>query len=619
MTGEQVSAEVREIQDLLGHTEPYRFLPPPLLGRAATSCTVHERRAGEILLAIGDQSDAVFVVVQGSAELRNADGALIERLGEGDTAGVMAAVSGSSIRNQCVLLEDSLLYRIDGAVLAELRHGCEEFDRYIVHLFEGRLSSSTRDQYSPGPLLLSCRRLVQRPPVAIAPDATVAEAARLMTADGVSSLVVLDGRRLSGILTDRDLRTRVLAAGRPITTPVGEVMSHDIISVDADRPGYDAQLALTQHNVHHLPVVEADGALVGLLTATDLHRARSNDPVLIAGEVAKAHTKGDIVAASAKLPALVESLMAADALAEVVGRMVTTITDAVSQRLCVLAERELGPPPLAYAFVCFGSQARHEQTAFTDQDNGLILEIDAEGEAADYFESFARFVCDGLAEAGYGLCPTDTMATNPKWRVGVATWERYVTAWVAEPDPREVLDATVFFDARHLHGEKSLTDRYAETARSQAGRSASFLGQLAANAAEFRPPLGFFRRFVVEKDGAQKDRFDLKRSGVTPVVELARVYALEAGVSAANTFDRLRATDETMSLAPVDASELAIALEHIAYVRLQHQRRQLEASERPDNHLDPTALSVFERHQLKMAFVAIDRHQAALRRHFRAG
>jgi CBS domain-containing protein len=620
VSSESLSAEIREVRDFLASVEPYQLLPPELLARAAATCTVHYRRAGEVLLTIGDEFDAVYVVVMGSVELRDDEGILVERLGEGGTAGVVAAISGMPIRHQCTLLEDSLLYRIDGRVLAELRHGSETFDHYFVRLFEGRLSARSGRRVASSPLLVTCRQLVRRPPVTIAPTATVQEAAQLMTAEGVSSLVVTDrGQGLSGIVTDRDLRSRILAEGRQPTTLVGDVMSSELVSIDADRPASDAQLALSKHNVHHLPVMDASGQLLGLITTTDLNRARSDDPVLMVGEIAKAATPAGIAAITARLPRLIEGLMVADALAEVVGRVVTTVTDAATQQLCRLAEEELGPPPMAYAFVCFGSQARHEQTAFTDQDNALILAADASGDAATYFEALARFVCDGLAEAGYRLCPGDIMATNPRWRVGVASWERYVSAWVTEPDPEAVLNASVFFDTRHLHGDQALTERYLAMARSQAEGSQLFLGQMAANAAEFRPPLGFFRRFVVEKGGDQKDRFDLKRSGVTPVVELARVYALEAGVTQANTYDRLRSTGETMSLAPSDAADLAVALEHIAYVRLQHQRRQLEVGERPDNHLDPTHLSPFEQDQLKMAFVTIDRHQDAMRRHFRTG
>jgi CBS domain-containing protein len=411
----------------------------------------------------------------------------------------------------------------------------------------------------------------------------------------------------------------VLAAGLGGSTAVADVMTPDPITIEGSRTAHDAQLVMVERNIHHLPIVNEDGRMIGVIHRNDLYKVRSNDPVSVAGEIAKAPSPDAIAAITARVPKLIEALVAADAQAEAIGRLVTSVTDAVTKRLCVLAETELGPPPMPYAFVCFGSQARREQTAFTDQDNALILQTDATGPAADYFQRLAEIACDGLAVAGYRYCPGDIMATNPLWRVGLETWKRNVASWVAEPDPEAVLNASVFFDCRHVHGDESLTDAYVEVTRAEAANSQLFLGQMAANASDFRPPLGFFRRFVVEKDGAQKDRFDLKRSGITPVVELGRVYALEVGAAPTNTYDRIRAVGQTPSMAPDDAADLAAAMEHIAYVRLQHQRRQLQEGIQPDNHVDPSELNRFERDQLKMAFVTIDRHQDAMRRRFNTG
>lgn len=615
----QVAAEVQEIRDQLAGLEPFRLLSQTELTTAATACTVHYRRADTELLTIGQTNDGVFIVAKGSAELRTDTGALVERLGEGDMAGIVSTISGDPVPSRCITIEDSILYRIEGHVLRDLRASNSELDRYLVGLFAGRLAPTSNTTPQRWPLLLECRRLVRMEPVVIGPDATVEQAASLMTTAGTASVAVVDETGLIGIVTDRDLRSRVLAAGLTGSALVRSVMTSNPITISGDQSAHEAQLAMTEHNIHHLPVLDRTGAMIGVIHRNDVHKVRTNDPVQVVGEIAKANNAAEIAAITARVPELIEAMVAADALAEAIGRLVTSITDAVTKRLCVLAEAELGPPPITYAFVCFGSQSRQEQTAFTDQDNAIILETEADEESDRYFFQLGTIVCDGLATAGYRYCPGDIMATNPARRVSLATWERYVSSWVTEPDPEAVLFASVYFDCRHVHGEPRLTDDYVAITREKAKGNQLFLGQMAANAADFRPPLGFFRRFVVEKDGAQKDRFDLKRSGIAPVVEMARVYALETGVPALNSYDRIRAVGATESMAPDDAADLVTALEHIAYVRLQHQRRQLEAGLKPDNHLDPTVLNRFERDQLKMAFVTIDRHQDAMRRHFRTG
>lgn len=623
-----MAAEVQEIREQLAEIDPFQLLSEPELTRAATSCTVHYQRADAEVLRIGEANDGVFIVAKGSAELRTETGVLTERLGEGDLAGVVSTISGEPVSNRCVLIEDSILYRLEGVILRELRNSNHDLDQYLLRLFAGRVAPASGGDPERWPLLIQCRRLIQKTPVTTTPSTSVADAARLMTNEGTASVAVVDeAGQLVGIVTDRDFRSRVIAAGLDGSTLIADVMTVDPITIDAEQTAHDAQLAMTANNIHHLPVLDRMGTMVGVIHRNDVHRIRSNDPVMVAGEIAKANTPDEIAAITARVPDLVEALVAADAQAEAIGRLVSSVTDAATKRLCLLAEDELGPPPMAYAFVCFGSQSRQEQTACTDQDNAIILESDIPNgdvtdrdiDTASYFERLADVVCDGLATAGYRYCPGDIMASNPLRRVGLATWKQYVTSWVNEPDPEAVLNASVYFDCRHVHGDQALTDSYVEVARSEAKQSQLFLGQMAANAADFRPPLGFFRRFVVEKDGAQKDRFDLKRSGVTPVVEMARAYALQTGVNELNTYDRIRAVGETDAMAPTDAADLVAALEHIAYVRLQHQRRQLEQGLAPDNHVDPTTLSRFERDQLKMAFVTIDRHQDAMRRRFRTG
>lgn len=617
----ELSAEVNEIRDHLSQCPPFTLLSDELLSEAASSCRVSYHRAGSVLAEPGDDNRDLHLIVRGAVELRNDSGTLQARLGEGQIVGVVSALSGRPARHRCVVLEDTVLHRLDADVVTDLRRRAGvEFDHHLISLVADRTPTPTQEMGSIGGILADpCRSLITRPPVVVTTDQMVDRVAVVMTEARVSSVIVAEADgSVVGIVTDRDLRGRVVAAGLdPGRTPVGSIMTADPILVEDTRLGHEVLLVMAEHNIHHVPVLDADGTPIGLITANDLSTARSNDPVALVGRIAKASTADAVAEAAAPMTAMVTALMVADATAETTGRLVSSITDAVTRRLCQLAEAELGPPPVPYAFVCFGSQARDEQTAFTDQDNGMIL-ADAAGEADrdGYFAALARFVCDGLDRAGYRYCDGDIMATTDRWRAPLGRWLGYVDAWVAEPDPEAVLNAAVFFDVRHLHGDRELTAAYHQRAVERARSSDLFLGHLAAGGAEFRPPLGFFRRFVLEKDGAQKDRLDLKRTGVTPMIHLARAYALRAGSGRLNSYDRLRAVGDTPHMAAADAAELVVALEYVAYVRLQHQRRQLEAGLAPDNFIDPDSLTRLEREQLRRVFVTIDDHQNAMRRNF---
>ena len=614
--------EIEELVEHLGRSELFSELTPDHLRWAAARCTVEYQRAGTRLVEAGQENSDVFVIVKGAAELHGRDGELVGRYAEHDTLGAISAATGRLTRHACELIEDSVFCRFDADVVGRLRTDSIDFDRRLVSMVEDRAVAERAHTgpIRPSLLTVDCGSLAQREPVTVSMTTAIDEAAQIMTANGVSSvLVVGDDGELTGILTDRDVRGRVVSAKLDFSTLVSEVMTSQPITVTPETPGQAALLAMTEHNIHHLPIVDPGNRPVGVVAINDLHIALTSDPVFVVGAMSKAADVDDVVAAASHVPKMVRHLMAADARAETVGRLVTSVTDSASVRLAELAEINYGPPPMTYAFVCFGSQARMEQTAYSDQDNALILSRKPTEPEVEYFARWARFVCDGLAAAGYRLCPGDIMATNPRWAVSVDTWKDYVTSWVTAPTPEAVLNAAVFFDARHLHGDENLTERYRNWSLTQAAAHPLFLGQLAANGLDFKPPIGFFRRFVVEKDGEHRDRLDLKGRGVTPVIELARVLALSEGVESTNTFDRLRALGPTPALAPDDALDLTVALEHVGYHRLQHQRRQLDRGEPADNYLDPGELSRLEREDLKRAFLAISAHQDGLRRRFNTG
>lgn len=621
--------EINEIVGYLERWEPFALLEPRQRSWAAGRCTVEYQRAGSLLLPAGADNGQLILIIKGAAELRDGEDKLATKLAEGELIGVLSSVTGQPVRQSAVLVEDTVFCRFGGDVVARLRDVSPPFDRDLLAVVEERLTTPRRQAIVPppaggsgsvsgsSPLVVPVRTLARSPAVATTADTSVVDAARLMTEQGVSSILVVDERGCPmGLVTDRDLRSRVVAAGLDVSRPVGDMMTRDLITIGEQAPAMEALITMTEHNVHHLPVVDGTGAAMGFVSITDLHLASTTDPVFVVGHLAKAVDADHVASIVATVPRMIQHLMAAGALAETVGRMVTMVTDAASRRLCRLAEERLGPPPMQYAFFCFGSQARREQTAYSDQDNALILAREPDRGERAYFDGLARFVCDGLAMAGYRLCPGDIMATNPRWSVSLHTWKGYVDAWVATPTAEAVLNAAVFFDARHLYGRDELTRKYRRWSVQRAQASPLFLGHLAAAGTQFKPPLGFFRRFVVDKDGGHKDQLDLKSRGVTPVIELARVHALAQGLMETNTFDRIRALADTPAMAPDDAAELAVALEHVGYYRLQHQRRQLEAGQPPDNHLDPQSLTRLERANLRRAFVTVDKMQDALRRRF---
>jgi CBS domain-containing protein len=445
------------------------------------------------------------------------------------------------------------------------------------------------------------RDLLRREPITTTGAATIREAAELMARQQVSSLLVVDGDRLTGIVTDRDLRTRVLAAGLETTQPVRAIMTKDPVTAAPDDLAMELVLEMTSRNIHHMPVVDGNRPL-GMLTSTDLMRLERANPIHLVGDVAKAKDLDALVLLSQRLPRIIDQLVHEDATADGIGRIVTAVGDAIERRLITLAEQHLGSAPVPYAWIVLGSQARLEQGPSSDQDNALVLSDDATPEHGAWFAAFASFVVDGLVACGYPRCPGGVMATNPQWRQSLREWRRMFASWLDEPTPEAVLRSAIFFDMRLLHGDRDLVDRLDQQVADSAPESGRFLAHLARNAARNEPPLGFFRGFVLEREGEHKDRVDLKRGGVHAIVEVARVQALSRGLPQVNTLARISAAAGAGALSTATAADLHDAFEFIRYVRLTHQARQLREGQEPDSFVAPNELSSFEKRHLRDAF-----------------
>lgn len=609
--------EVAEVMDFLATQPPFDAMPEALRRYTARHVEIIYERAGQTLLALGAPNDRLVLIRTGAVELHDEDGALVERLGEREYVGYPSLLTESTAQRRVTTIEDSLLYLIPEPVFDRLRRESDVFDHFFNRAHAERIKAALRERRQRNVALTTrLASLLHRPPVCAAPDRTIREAARRMADQRVSSLLIRDDSGLHGIVTDRDLRRRVVADGASIDAPVARIMTRDPVTINANSYAFEALLVMSQHNVHHLPVLDGD-RIAGVVSTTDLMRLQADNPVYLVGEVRKQTSVEGLVAVSARIPQMVIHLVEADARADDTARLVTAVTDAITQRLLALAEDALGPPPVPYAWLALGSQARREQTAHSDQDNALVLANAVDLDTHDaYFQSLARFVSDGLAACGYAYCPGEVMATTDRWRQPLDRWHQYFRGWIQEPAPNALMHASIFFDLRHIHGDADLTQALHDRILEQTQSNSIFLASLTVNALNFEPPLGFFRQFVLEQHGDQANTLDLKHNGVVPVVDIARIHALAHGIEAVNTRARLDALAEAGSLNTDDAANLRDAFEFISMVRLRHQVRQLRAGEDADNYVAPAHLSNFERRHLKDAFKIVSRMQSALEQRY---
>jgi CBS domain-containing protein len=371
-------------------------------------------------------------------------------------------------------------------------------------------------------------------------------------------------------------------------------------------------LLMSEKGIGHLPVVD-HGRAVGIVTRTNMIRRQSISSVFMIGDIAKRERVEGLAEVIAQLPQLLVQLVGAGMTPRRVGQIITGVADALTRRLLHLAERELGPPPIPYLWLACGSQGRQEQTGVSDQDNCLILRDDYDAVAhEDYFSRLATFVSFGLDACGYYFCPGEMMATNPKWRQPAKTWRAYFQGWIAKPDPMAQMLSSVMFDLRPIAGDTSLFAGLKQETLQAARKNSIFRAHMIANSLGHQPPLSLLRGFALIRSGEHKNTVDLKLNGIVPIVDLARVYALDAALEQVNTRERITAAREAGSLSASGADDLVDAYDVIARVRLEHQAKQIKNAQKPDNFMAPSSLSALERSHLKDAFGVVKSLQSAL-------
>ncbi|MGC9455993.1 MAG: putative nucleotidyltransferase substrate binding domain-containing protein [Halothiobacillaceae bacterium] len=611
-----MAAELWEIRAFLSEVALFSDLPEEALDRLPERLKVRYFRRGSPFPPA--DAPGLWLLRSGALLRRDPeDGSVIEQLGTRDYWLLRADQThetGWEVR------EDSLLYRLPADGLERLGSRHPALALKLERDARQRLEQALLRLRSESPQALATMSarvdgLLAREPVTGHPDMSIREVAQRMSECRVTSLPLLKDGQLCGLVTDRDLRRRCLAAGRAPEEPVHTIMTRELVTISPSRSAFEAMLLLSRHTIHHLPVVDESGRLLGILSSSDLLRSQGTQSVHLVREIRAAETTEAVIEAGRRLPVLQTRLVDIGADGPVLGEAMVTVTDAMTRRLIELAGAELGPAPVQFAWVAVGSQGRREQTAHSDQDHALILADDYDPTRhARWFADLADRVRDGLASAGLVTCPGDVMASNPQWRLSLADWTDRFATWIDSPDPKAMMLACNFFDMRTVHGANALRDALFETILPTAAQNGIFHRFLAADALSSRPPLGFFGQLVVVSEDKHEPSVDLKHQGLLPIVDLARWHAVSAGLHQVNTLERLEAAAGHEMLAEDTARALMDAWRFLYTLRARHQAAQIRAGTAPDNRLAPDTLSGLEREHLRDAFRVIADHQKWLRR-----
>ena len=575
-----VACRVTERVEFLARHAPFRRLSQDELERVATSLVERVVPAGEIVLVeSGVPGTELYVVREGAFELTHKQ-AVVTILTSGEVFGHPTLLTGLPPEFSIQARQGSTLYVITREVAVDVLSRPEGV-RFVAGSLRERLLDAARTMRAlPDVVTRPVTSLIRSTPLFCDPEASARDAAELMAAEKRSALLVSTRDGL-GIVTDLDLRDKVLARGLSPDTPVSTLMTQPVTTVPSDALAPEAAIEMMASGVNHLPVVAADGRVVGVLSASNLMALDARSPFALRRTIHDARTLDDVVKAATDVPQLFVDLMASHLDAPAVTRVLTLLHDAMTQRILGLAVEERGEPPVGYAWLAFGSAARSELNLVSDQDNGLAYDDTDDPSAEDYFRVLAEDVNEGLHRCGFALDVHGTVASNWQWRLPLSKWCAVCSRALEDRDLDRLARASVTFDFRQIAGDlpvaRALTDIIRESPQHD-----RFMSGLADLGTRSPSALKFLQRLPA--------LVDIKKEALQPIQNLARYHAFARGITAHTTLERLMAIREAGGLTAESEQLLREAFLSMLHLQLRHHAHALRLDQRPDNIIDTATL-----------------------------
>jgi len=611
-----------EVTRFLQEFPPFDGLDDGELDRVAAAAEVEFHRAGSTIFSQGAEPVEHLRVVRAGAVEIVFDGRVLDLLGEGQLFGHASMLSGLPTGFEARAGEDTVCYRIPAQIAQEPLSRPAGLRFVARSLLDIRYEGGAAVETEPGvdPPLQPVGSLLRGDPVVCRPDTTIREAAELMTAAHATSAVIDVGDGALGILTDHDLRTRVIASGLTGDTPVSAAMSAPAYTCPPDRLGGDVLLDMLDRGFRHFPVVSATGTILGVVEEIDLVAAQTRSSFYLRRRIARAQTVEELIEAARELRPTVIAMHDARVGASNVAAVYSVVVDALTRRLLELSVASVGRDVgVEFAWLALGSQARREAMPSSDVDSAIVwFGAPEDPQVKARLHAVGQTVVSELEACGLRADEHGATASDARFVRSLDSWKRAVHSWIDDPTQEKALVlVSVLVDSRPVWGVHTGTP-VADSFR-LAPNHPALLRLLARFALSHRPPTGFFRGLVVEPSGEHRGRLDLKHRGVLPIVDLARWAGIAAGVTSASTRERLRAAAAGGTLSDDHARTLDDALTLITDLRVEHQVNQLRAGEEPDDFVNPAALTELTRCYLREAFRAVASVQKRVAAELRVG
>ena len=631
------STIIDRISSLLESTPPFSGLSDEDRRSILSDVSIEYFGAGEVIMAQGATSHrGLYIVESGLVRLMDlSQQRLLHKIGEGEVFGSFGLIKGGATIYEAKAVEPTVCALLRGQRFQQLYEHNEDFASYFdsdLRMYVRRMGS-TMDV--TGSHLLFSRNLNQfshRKPVMCDPEHTVQKLAQLMKREGVDAVIVHQSNKSVGIVTDADLRNKIVGRGLSGDTPVRKVMTKDLVTLPVEASIFEAMMLMLNRTVHRLVLVDVKGRPVGLMTDRDISHFRGLDPVATSNRIQNASTIDELASIRSATNEELLNLYRQGAQPEMLNRIMMVFYDRLAIRVLQIVEEDLHASSdeahvlRPWAWIRLGSGGRQEMALNSEQHNALVFaDPSSKEDAANadvWFNSLAERV--NLALTKCGFLPSEFVARDLRWRKSFRGWKRSFREWILQSDEATLAPTPIFFDLRGIYGDTNLVEDLksdiVDALNIQAmDEERTFLKLMAQHAMEFRPPTGILR-MMLERVGDSRNAFDVREGGIRPIVDAARVLALEVRyLESTNTFDRLRrASDEIPELARV-IEEALEAYQYLVDFRLESQLRAVEAGDPPVNQIEAAGLNKMQQRLLRNAFSKAADLQDALARRYSLG
>ncbi len=613
------------VADFLKGFPPFSFLHQKDLEKLSEQISIVYKDKDAVIFAENEEThDSFYVVHKGAVALKKSQkNTVLDMCDEGDIFGLRPLLAQENYIMEAVAHEETILYAIPIAVFKPYALENRTVGNFLIESY----ASNTRNPYSDihkdklyGDDLLhdnnSERDSFDLQPikyskkiVTCGPSTTARDIAKIMTKKKVGAILIVDEMLPIGIITDKDLRNKIVTGDYSILTTAETIMTKPVITYPKKMTVTEAQMAMMKSNISYLCLTK-DGTTntkaVGILSKHDVMVALGNNPAVLIKALKRAKKAKEIKPIRARIMQLLQGYLDQNIPMTLISKIITELNEACTTRVIEISlEKMSSPPPVKFAWLALGSQGRSEQMLHTDQDNAIVYENVSDvfkDETRVYFLKFAALVNKGLFEIGYDYCPAEMMASNPKWCMSLDEWKNQVHHWITNPGKNEVLLSFIFFDYSLTYGDAAIVDELSESIFENVKANPIFYVHLVSGALQSPSPTGFFRQFLVEQDGANKDHFDIKRRALMPLTDAARVLILSHSVkSISNTAERF---EKLAELEP-NNRELYLSCSYSFKALLKFRTKQGLLHHDSGQFIALESLSKMEKIKLKRTFKTI--------------